>query len=239
MDYQNHYAAAAEVPAAMAAASERAAFLKRVYGILFLGVLGFAATLWATANVPVANEMAMGLGRLIYGQRLGFLIYLGLFMGGSFLVQSLAHKKPVNAIAFAGWVVLLGFLIAPIVLLISAVHGPSIISQASTLTAAVFCGLTLIVFHTGKDFSFLRGALTLGFWALLVVSVIGWLTGFSFGLWMSAAVIVLFAGSILYNTSEILHRYPTTMAMSAAIVLFTDVVILFKHLLLLLARSRE
>jgi hypothetical protein len=29
------------------------------------------------------------------------------------------------------------------------------------------------------------------------------------------------------------------MAMSAAIVLFTDVVILFKHLLLLLARSRD
>lgn len=239
MEHQNPYASLEAPPAAFAAVAERAAFLKRVYGILFLGVLGFAATLWATANVPFANDLAMQIGRAIYGQRFGFLIYFGVFMAGSWAVQALATKAPINAIAYAAWVVLLGFLIAPIVLIISQVHGPAIVSQASAITAAVFCGLTAIVFVTGKDFSFLRGMLSLAFWSLLAVSLIGYFTGYSFGLWMSSAVVVLFAGYILYNTSEILHRYPTTMAMSAAIVLFTDVVILFKHILLLLSRSRD
>ena len=44
------------------------------------------------------------------------------------------------------------------------------------------------------------------------------------------------AGYVAYNTSQILHRMPANMAMSAAIVLFTDVVLLFKHILILLMR---
>ena len=64
---RNPYAELTTPPAAFAAVSEKAAFLKKVYGILFLGILGFAATLWATANVPVANDLAMKVGQLIYG----------------------------------------------------------------------------------------------------------------------------------------------------------------------------
>ena len=46
-------------------------------------------------------------------------------------------------------------------------------------------------------------------------------------------------GFILYDTSQILHRLPTSMAMSGAIMLFTDVVLLFKHILILLWSSRD
>jgi hypothetical protein len=37
----------------------------------------------------------------------------------------------------------------------------------------------------------------------------------------------------------ILHRLPTNMAMTGAILLFTDVVLLFKHILILVASSRD
>ena len=90
-----------------------------------------------------------------------------------------------------------------------------------------------------QDFQFLRGVLMFGGLALLGIGIAGMLFGFSLGLWYSAAIVVLMAGYVLYDTSAVLHRYPTTMAMSAAIVLFTDVVLLFKHILLLLARSRD
>jgi FtsH-binding integral membrane protein len=239
MDDRNPYAELTAPPAAFAAVHERAAFLKKVYGLLFLGVLGFAATLWAAGNVPVVHDAAMSVGRLIYGHRWGWAIYLGVFLGGSFAVQAVAEKRPLNAFAYAAWVVVLGFLIAPLVLMINRAHGPEIITQASLLTAVVFGGLTAIVFYTSKDFSFLRGILMLVGGALLVTGIAGAIFGFSLGLWFSAAIVLLMAGYILYHTSAILHRLPTTMAMSGAIMLFTDVVLLFKHILILLARSRD
>ena len=82
-------------------------------------------------------------------------------------------------------------------------------------------------------------ALVIALAALCLGGLIGWLTGFSMGLLMSCAILVFFACYILYDTSVILHHLPTTMAMSGAIMLFTDVVLLFKHILLLLASSRD
>jgi FtsH-binding integral membrane protein len=239
MEERNPYRDLTAPPVAFAAAAERATFLKKVYGILLLGVLGFAATLWSAANVPVANDLAMKVGNVIHGSRWGWLIYMAVFMGGSYAVHAVAQTKPINAIAFGVWVVLLGFLTAPLVLWIGAARGPEIISQASGLTALVFGGLTVYVLWSGKDFSFLRGALTIGFWSILAVSLIGTLTGFTPGLWVSYAIVLLFAGYILYDTSTILHQLPSSMAMTGAILLFTDVVLLFKHILVLLARDRD
>jgi len=236
MEDRNPYAELTAPPAAFAAVSERATFLKKVYGILFLGILGFAATLWATANVPFANDLAVRLGNTIHGTKWGWALYLGLFMGGSMLVNVLAEKRPINVIAFAAWVVLLAFLISPLVLMINQVRGPEVITEASLITALVFGALTLTVFVTGKDFSFLRGALFFGVLALLGVGIAGAIFGFTIGLWYSWIAVVLMAGYVLYDTSSILHRLPTTMAMTGAILLFTDVVLLFKHILVLLSR---
>lgn len=236
MEDRNPYAELTAPPAAFAAVAERATFLKKVYGILFLGILGFAATLWAAANVPVANDLAMQVGRLIHGHRWGWAIYLAAFFAGSMAVNALAEKRPINVIAYAAWVVLLAFLIAPLVLFLARTRGPEILTEASALTAIVFTSLTAIVFYTSKDFSFLRGVLMLGGFALLGVGIVGAIAGFSLGLWFSAAIVVLMAGYVLYDTSVILHRLPTNMAMTGAILLFTDIVLLFKHILVLLSR---
>lgn len=239
MEDRNPYAELTAPPAAFAAVAERATFLKKVYGILLLGILGFAATLWATANVPFANELAVDLGRLTMGHKWGWAIYMGIFVGGSMAVHALAEKRPINVLAFAAWVVLLAFLIAPIVLYVNRVRGPEVITEASMLTALVFAGLTAIVFFTSKDFSFLKGILSLAGFALLAVGIAGAVFGFSIGLWFSAAIVVLMAGYVLYDTSTILHRLPTTMAMTGAILLFTDVVLLFKHILVMLSSRRD
>ena len=236
MEDNNPYATLTAPPAAFAAVAERATFLKKVYGILLLGVLGFAATLWATANVPFANDLAIQVGRLTMGHKWGWAVYMGIFIGGSMVVNRLAETRPINVIAYAAWVLILAFLIAPIVLVLNHTHGPEILTQASMLTALVFGSLTLVVFYTSKDFSFLKGILMLSGLALFATGIAGAIFGFSLGLWFSAAVVVLMAGYILYDTSLILHRLPVTMAMSGAIMLFTDVVLLFKHILLLLAR---
>lgn len=234
MDDHNPYRSLEVPPAAFAAASERAAFLKKVYGILFLGILGFAATLYGCAAVPAMNDMAWGVARLIYGQRFGWLIYMGVFLAGSFAVQALAEKRPVNVLAFGGWVVLMGFLVAPIVLIADQQQGAEVITQASGLTALVFGGLTAYVLWTGADFKWMGGVLAMLGFGLFATCLLGWLIGFSLGLWFSALVVLMSAGYVAYNTSQILHRMPANMAMSAAILLFTDVVLLFKHILILM-----
>ena len=234
MDDNNPYRSLEVGPVAFAAANERAAFLKKVYGILLLGILGFAATLYGCAAVPAMNQLAVGLGQLIHGQPFGWMIYIGIFLAGSMAVQSLAERSPVNVVAFAGWVVLMGFLVAPVVLFANNVHGAEIITQASALTALVFGGLTVYVLWTGADFTWLRGVLSMLSWGVLATCLLGWLIGFSLGLWLSAVIVFMCAGYVAYNTSQILHRLPANMAMSAAILLFTDVVLLFKHVLILL-----
>ena len=84
-------------------------------GVLIAGVLGFAATLWAAGNVAPVRDLAESLARVIYGTKYGMFLYMGLFLGGSYAVHAVAETKPINAIAYAAWVVLLGLLIAPIV----------------------------------------------------------------------------------------------------------------------------
>jgi len=239
MEENNPYSSLEAPVAAFAAASERAAFLKKVYGILFLGILGFAGTLWAAANVALVNGWAVSMGEMIYGQRWGMFIYMGIFVAGSMAVNAVAMTRPINAIAYGLWSVLLGLLIAPLVLFVVEYKGVEVVSQASGLTALVFGGTTLFVLFTGKDFKWLGGVLFAVMLTLVGVSILGYFMGFSLGLWFSGLVVVVYVGYILYHTSEILHRLPTNMAMSAAILLFTDVVLLFKHILILLASSRD
>lgn len=231
MEENNPYNSLEAPPAAFAAANEKAAFLKKVYGLLLLGVLGFAGTLWATANIGFANDLAMSLGRTIYGNRWGMLIYFGIFMAGQYGVHALAEVKPINKFAYAGWVVLLGFLTAPFILFVAGTeNGMAVINQASAATALIFGGLTVYVLWSGKDFSWLRGILVMAFWALIAVAILGYFTGYTPGVWLSGAVVLLLSGYILYDTSVILHHLPTNAAMTGAILLFTDVALLFKQL---------
>ena len=174
------------------------------------------------------------MARLIYGSQFGWLIYMGVFLAGSFAVQAVAEKSPVNVVAYAAWVVVMGFLVAPIVLIADQMQGAELITQASGLTALIFGGLTGYVLWTGADFKWMGGVLSMLGFGLLATCLLGWLIGFSLGLWFSALIVLMAAGYVAYNTSQILHRMPANMAMSAAILLFTDVVLLFKHILILL-----
>jgi modulator of FtsH protease len=234
---QNPYALAADIPAFEAEGAERATFLKKVYSLLLAGILVFAGSLWAVASVPAVTGIADSLWHTIAAGRFGWLIYLVITYGGFYLVRSVARVYPLNLIAYFSWSFVLALLIAPLVLF-AAQAAPATLNQASAVTAMTFTGLTAFVMITGKDFSFLRGILFLAFWVLLVLALCGAIFGFGSALLFSGLGVLLFAGYILYDTSEIMHRYPTNMAVSAAVELFTDFVYLFKNVLILLLSLR-
>jgi FtsH-binding integral membrane protein len=231
MEPANPYAYSPTV-AAEAPVAERAAFLQRTYSLLLLGIFGFAFTLWAAGNLAPVRDVAVQLWRG------GPWVLLIATFAGAWLVQANARRYPLNLLLYFAYVFLFGLLLAPIVLY-AAGEAPQTLTQAAIVTALVFTGLTAYVFTSRRDFSFLGGALAIGFFALLGIALGGWLFGFTVGLWFSVAAVVLFAGYVLYDTSQVLHHYRTDMAVAAAAVLFVDVVLLFKHLLILFLNNRD
>ena len=63
------------------------------------------------------------------------------------------------------------------------------------------------------------------------MSVAGVVFGFSLGLFFMGAMILLMAGSILYQTSNIMHHYSTTQHVAASLALFASVATLFWYVL--------
>lgn len=225
MNNQNPFVQEHALPASEAGITERAQFLQRTYSWLLGGILGFCAVLGAYDHVEIVHDAANAL----FSPIVRIVVLLALAFG----VHAVAEKHPINIAAYVVYVVVFGLLVAPIVGMANAMN-PNLVTQASIITAVTFLGLTVYVFTSGKDFSFLGGALRMGLFALIGVALAGWMFGFSVGVWYSVAAALLFCGFILYDTSAILHHYPTTAHIAAAIVLFTNVVLLFKNILILL-----
>ena len=71
---------------------------------------------------------------------------------------------------------------------------------------------------------------------VLVAQAFGWAapSGLSLGLSMVGGLV--FCGYILYDTSNILHHYATSMVVPAAMAIMVDFVMLFRTILVLLMR---
>jgi FtsH-binding integral membrane protein len=113
-----------------------------------------------------------------------------------------------------------------------------LIYKAGILTAAVFLGLTISVFVTGKDYSFLAPALSVGSMIALGVIVAGIIFGFTLGLFFCFAVVALLCGFILYETSNVLLHHRTDQHVAAALMLFSSVATLFWWILRILMEFR-
>ena len=111
----------------------------------------------------------------------------------------------------------------------------SILNQAAVLTLSLFTGLSAVVFITKKDFSFLKSALTIGFFIAIGLIIAGTLFGFNLGLWFSAGMVVLASGSILYQTSNMIHKYKEDQYVATSLGLFASLMLLFCYILSILS----
>ena len=116
---------------------------------------------------------------------------------------------------------------------------PGVIESAATVTLIGFMGLTIVAFHTRKDFSFLGGLLRWGFICAIVLIISSTIFGFQLGTIFSVGMIVLAGGAILYDTSNILHHYPEDRHVGAALQLFASVALLFWYILQFFLASRD
>lgn len=173
------------------------------------------------------------------------ILVFGGFIGAGYLAERMARSESSKAVQYLGLLIgvaAYGLLLQPLLWSLLARFGGdglfALISQSTIVTLAIFIGLTVTVFVTKKDFSFLRGALVLCTFAALGVIFASILFGFHLGAIFSGLVILLMAGYILYQTSLIMSSFPPTAYVAAALMLFSTVATLFIYVLRLLGALR-
>jgi modulator of FtsH protease len=214
--------------AAEASLADRLSFIRKVYGLFF------AATLFAIGGVLLGfSNMEL----MAFAARNPIIILL-VMIGGVMAATALRHKPGINLVALFGFTTLTGVVISPLLYIVS-LSNPASILEAGILTVGIFGGLTAYVFISKRDFSFMRGLLVTG---LIVIILAGVLNIFiaSSALYFAGAVaaLLLFSGFVLYDTSNIIRRYPTNEYVAGALALYLDAFNIFLALLRIL-NSRD
>ena len=227
-------------PYTVAAQSEnvRTAFIKKTY----LHVAGAIAAFTLLEIIFFQIPAMMSLAETMATSGMGWLLVLAAFMVVSFIADKWARSSTSQGMQYAGlglYVVAEAIIFLPLLYIANmyATMVPGcegIITEAAVLTLLMVAGLTVIVFTTKKDFSFMGGFLKIAFFVALGIIVASFVAGFQLGWIFSAAMILLASGSILYTTSNILHHYRTDQYVAASLSLFAGVALLFWYVLQLL-----
>jgi FtsH-binding integral membrane protein len=218
--------------AADAAADVRAAFVRRTYGHLALAILAFTG-LEALLIQAVPKESILGM----VSRPVSWLIVMVAFAGASYLANKWALSGQSLGMQYAGlalYVVAEAVIFLPLIYIATMFAGTELIAKAGILTLTMFAGLTVAVFITRSDFSYLAAFLSIGSCVALGVIVVAMFMHIDLGFWFAAAMIVLASGSILYSTSNVLHHYRADQHVAAALALFASVALLFYYVLILL-----
>ncbi|MFW5739840.1 MAG: Bax inhibitor-1 family protein [Myxococcota bacterium] len=234
----------------------RLAFLKKVYGLLTLTVLmamgGAFASLYLGAEssqlaVTTAQGSQIAVPPLVafFARHwiIGGLLFLGSVFGASFV----RHKPGINIVALFGMGVMAGLIAAPMVFMaqLAATNGTSLtlhpVRDAFLLALSGFTGLTVYALVSKKDFSFLRGFLSIGIWVIIGAMILGFFVQSSvFSLAVASGGVLLFGGFILYDTSRLLRSPEERLdPVGATISLFLNFLNLFLFLLRIFSGNRN
>ena len=177
----------------------------------------------------------------MFGRKFIWLFIIGGFWLGSMLASKWAHSlsRTTQYVGLGLYVLLEAVIFLPLIYIALAYTGTEILSQAAIITLSLFGGLTAVVFMTRLDFSFLRSILVIGGFLSLGLIVAGALFGFELGLWFSVGMVVLAAGSILYQTYNVKNEYTTDQYVGAALQLFSSVMLLFWYILRIFLSRRD
>lgn len=210
----------------------RAAFYRKTYSHLALAVLLFILVEAVFFQMPGLLEFALSLT-----QGWTWLLLLGGFMLVTNYAERMAltsHDRNMQYAALFLYVVAEAFIFIPLIfigMVYAGEGGFHILSQAAVVTLSLFLGLSAIVFITKKDFSFLKSILTVGFFIALGLIIAGVAFGFNLGLIFSVGMVILAAGSILYQTSNMVHKYSEDQYVAASLGLFASLMLLFWYVL--------
>ncbi len=200
--------------------------LRNTYFLLSMTLLFSAATagISMAINIGFGMAMVMNIAAIV-------LVWFVLPRGAN------SSKGIFVVFAFTG---LLGASLGPTLnYYLASANGGSVVTQALAGTAFIFFALSGYVLTTRKDFSFMRGFLFTGLMVIIGLAVILMIAGFmgyhipAASLALSAGIVLLMSGFILFDTSRIVNGGETNYLM-ATVALYLNIYNLFTSLLYLL-----
>ncbi len=218
-----------------AAADSRSVFISRTYAHVVGGILGFVLIELALFESGLAGQIA----RFMFG--FNWFLILGAFMLTGWLATRTAQSSAslgMQYFSYAVYVVAEALIFVPLLYIANA-KAPGTIDSATLVTLLGAGGLMVVAHRTRKDFSFLRALLMWGGILALVAMIGGAIFGFQLGTWFSVAMIGFAGAAVLYDTSNVIHRYPEDRYVSAAMQLFASIALMFWYVLRLLMGSRS
>ncbi len=195
--------------------------LRNTYMLLSMTLLfsGFTAALSVFLNMPPMTYLISVIGGMVIAM---------------FVLPRFADSTAGIGIVFliTG---LLGFGLGPVLTMYASLpNGGNIITLSLGGTGVIFMGLSVYALTTKKDFSFLGGFLMVGFLLVLLAAVANiFLQIPAMSLMISAVVIIIMSGFILYDTSRIIHGGETNYVL-ATIGLYMTIFNIFISLLQIL-----
>ena len=191
--------------------------LRQTYMLLGM-TLAFSATMTAVAVSVGATPI-------------NWIVSMVVMFGLLFAIQAKRNSAMALPLVFAftGW---MGWSLGPMVaFVLGSAGGMGILFNATAGTAITFFALSAYAITSGRDFTFMRGFLMTG----LIVCLLAIVASFFFQvpglqLAISGALILLAAGFILFDTSNIVRGGETNYVM-ATVSLYINIYMLFSNLL--------
>jgi hypothetical protein len=215
---------------AEAQADVRVGFIRRTYATLAGAVGALILLETILVNMP-------GIENLIRPMMGAWWLVMLVFMGVSWVATKWAESDTSIGMQYLGlalYTVLEALIILPLLYIASVQpNGQHIIAQAGILTFCIFGGLTGAVFFTKRDYSYLAPTLSIGGWLVLgfIVAFLIFPMSSTILLIFCFFVVALLAGTIIYQTSNVIHHYRPTQHVAAALALFSSVATLFYYIL--------
>ena len=222
-----------QMSVAAAPVEARSQFIWRCYAHVVGAILAFAAI----ESYLITSGIAATMFEAMMGN---WLIVLGAFILVSWGATHVAHRLESTVAQYAAFAVFVfaeALIFAPMILLALAMN-PAMIESAAIVTVAGCVGLIATAMITRKDFSFMRGLLVWGGMLALGAIVFSVIFGAHLGTWFSVAMIGFAGIAVLYDTSNIMHHYPTDKYVAASMALFASIALMFWYILRLFM-SRE
>ncbi len=230
-DNSREFDGAASGAVANATTHERVEFIRKTYLHLAGAIFLFAAL--CAVLTPILGPLML---KAMAASRFAWLGFMAGFVGLGWVGQRLARSEASQGMQYGGLGITVfgeAVMFAPMLFIALNFAPPeaNILLTSGLLTFVTFGGLTISVFATKKDFSFLRQALIVAGFVAMGLVVASILFGFNLGMVFSAAMILIAAGYILYSTSNVLLHYPTHAYVAASLELFAAFALLFWYIL--------
>lgn len=227
----------------VAPVEERVSFYRRTYVHVAGSLLAFAALL---ALFFAGFDQKAGIAYAVAGALFGMMKSIGVFgwllvmfgfWVGTMGAQALAMNRASVTAQYSGlglYVVLEALIFIPLLAIVHLKTGgqmAQILLPACSLTGALVVGLTLAVYMTDADFSFLRTVLVIASVVVLALVLLSAFGVVALGTWFALAMILLMATAILYQTWVIKTQLTTGDHIIAAFMLFSSIVTLLWYVI--------